>query len=459
VVWRPAGAGGVEVVLVHRPKYDDWSLPKGKCDAGEDDERCALREVEEETGLRCSPGRELPSVTYVDHRCSPRVHPEAAAAPPPTSTVRRMYRKPLGIVLLAGLAFTAACSSGNDTDTSATTTAGSGSTGTTAGDGGGADIDYASLEGSITGSGSSFQDAFEQASIEAFLDEATGADVTYNSVGSGQGKQEFGQGLTDFAGTDSLVKADGSDGVEEGSFLYVPITAAPITVSYNLDGVDELNLSAATLANIFDTDITNWNDPAIAADNPDATLPDQPITVVHRSDGSGTTSRYTSFLETAAAADWTLGHGDSVAWAASTQAGEKNTGVAQLISSTPGAIGYVDLSDADAAGLVYANIQNAAGDFEAPTLEGASAALDGAEVPDDLSINTINAEGDGVYPITAPTFVLVRTSYDDPAVADLVKGYVRFLLTDAQDLAEENGYAPLPDGLDQQALAQLDGIG
>jgi phosphate transport system substrate-binding protein len=361
--------------------------------------------------------------------------------------------------LLAGLALTAACSSGDD-DASTPTTAASGTDTTAAtGDGSGSDIDFASLTGEITGSGSSFQDTFEQEAIAAFLEQAPDTNVTYNAVGSGQGKQEFGQGLTDYAGTDSLVKADGSDGVEAGSFVYVPITAAPITVSYNLDGVDELQLSAATLANIFDRDITSWSDPAIADENPDATLPDQDITVVHRSDGSGTTSRFTSFLEVAAPDDWALGHGDTVEWAADTQAGEKNAGVAQLLTSTDGAIGYVDLSDADAAGLVYASIENSAGNFVAPTLEGASAALDGADVPDDLSINTINAPGDDAYPITAPTFVLLRTAYDDPAIADLVKGFVTFLLTDGQDLAEGVGYAPLPDALREQALGQLDSVG
>lgn len=364
------------------------------------------------------------------------------------------------VALAAGLVLAACGSDDDDEDTTATTAAGSsettaGNTETTEGGSeGGTDIDFESLSGELTASGASFPDAYYQEVIVAFADVAPDVTVTYNSTGSGTGKEEFGQGLTDFAGTDSLVKPD--DGPAEGSFSYVPTVAAPITISYNLSGVDELHLSASTLADIFQATITNWNDPAIAEDNPDAELPDETITVVHRSDGSGTTSNFTKYLD-AAADNWTLGAGDTVAWPASTQGGERNTGVAQLISSTDGAIGYVDLSDADATGLVYASIENAAGEFVAPTLEGATAALEGAVVEDDLSYNPLNAEGAEAYPITSPTFILVRTDYD-PAVAELVKGFLTFLLTDGQDLAEEVGYAALPDGLRQQALDKVSAL-
>jgi phosphate transport system substrate-binding protein len=353
-------------------------------------------------------------------------------------------------IIMAFVVLAAACGDDDDDTTSG------GSSDTTAASSGGANIDY-SVSGEITGSGSSFQDAYQQAAIEGFVEQASDANITYNAVGSGTGKQEFGQGLTDFAGTDSLVGDD--DGVDEGSFQYVPITAAPITVSYNLSGVEELQLSPETLANIFDGDITSWGDPAIAEDNPDADLPDSDITVVHRSDGSGTTSRFTEFLETAAPDDWTLGHGDTVEWGANTQAGEKNTGVAQLISSTDGAIGYVDLSDADASGLVYASVKNAAGEFVQPTVEGAAAALEGTDVPDDLSIDPINAEGAESYPIVAPTFILVRTTYDDEGTAALVKSYAQYLVSDGQSLLEDLGFAPLPESIAGPTLDSIDQLG
>jgi phosphate transport system substrate-binding protein len=314
---------------------------------------------------------------------------------------------------------------------------------------------YAGLSGTLKASGASFPDAYYQEVITSFQDVAPDVTVNYNATGSGTGKKEFGQGLTDFAGSDSLVKD--SDGVAAGSFLYVPTVAAPITVSYNLSGVTALKLSPDTLAKIFQRDIKTWNDAAIAADNTGMTLPNKPITVVHRSDGSGTTSNFTKYLDSASEA-WKLGAGDTVAWPADTQAGAKNTGVAQLVKQTDGAIGYVDLSDAQASQLVFAEVKNKDGRFVAPTLEGTTAGLNGAQVADDLSYNPLNATGPDAYPITAPTFILVRTSYGDANKAKLVKAFLTYLLTDGQAKAKDVSFAPLPDSLRQKALAQLDKV-
>ena len=313
---------------------------------------------------------------------------------------------------------------------------------------------YAQLSGELKGSGASFPDAYYQEVIGAFREVAPNVTVTYNATGSGTGKSEFGEGLTDFAGTDSLVDED--DGITE-DFCYIPTVAAPITVAYHLDGVDTLRLSPDTLAGIFQGDITAWNAPAIAADNPGTQLPDTTITVVHRSDASGTTSNFTSYLDKASEV-WRLGSGDTVEWPAGSQGGAKNTGVAQIVKATPGAIGYVDLSDAKASGLSFAAIRNRDGNYVTPTLDGATAALDGAEVADDLSYDPLNAAGAKAYPITAPTYLLVRARYADPEKAELVKAFVEFLLTDGQDLAPEVDFAPLPDSLREAALTQLDTI-
>jgi phosphate transport system substrate-binding protein len=345
--------------------------------------------------------------------------------------------------ILAGVAITAlalaGCSS-NDDSSEPTTEGGS---------------DYSSLSGELKASGASFPDAYYQEVVSAFAEVAPDVTVNYNATGSGTGKKQFGEGLTDFAGTDSLVKE--SDGVAAGSFLYVPTVAAPITVSYNLSGVDKLQLSPDTVAKIFQTDIKTWNDPAIAADNPGVTLPATPITVAHRSDGSGTTSNFTKYLD-AAADSWTLGSGDTVNWPSTTQGGEKNTGVAQIVKQADGGIGYVDLSDAKASGLKYAFIKNKDGQFVEPTLDGTTAGLEGAEVAEDLSYNPLDAAGANAYPITAPTFILVKTEYDSPEKAELVKAFLTFLLNDGQDLASEVDFAPLPESLKTQALAQLDKI-
>lgn len=307
--------------------------------------------------------------------------------------------------------------------------------------------------GEINASGASFPDAFYAASIEAYAEVNPDLMVSYNATGSGTGKSEFGEGLNDFAGTDSLVGDD--DGIEAGSFQYIPTVAAPITISYNLPGVDALQLPQAVLAGIFVGTITSWDDPAIAAANPDATLPATAITLAVRSDGSGTTTNFSKFLEQSAPDVWTLGSGDTIEWPGNSVAGEKNTGVAQIIQDTEGAIGYVDLADATEVGLVTASIENADGAFVAPTLDGATAALDGAVVEEDLSYNPLNAAGAEAYPITAPTYILIRTEYEDANVAAGVKEFVNYLLTDGQALAAENNYAALPAGLQEQAIEAL----
>ncbi len=292
--------------------------------------------------------------------------------------------------------------------------------------------------------------------ISAFKEVAPNLTITYNATGSGTGKKDFGSNLNDFAGTDSLVKD--IDGPSAGSFLYVPTVASPITESYNLSGVYKLQLSPETLAKIFQRDIKTWDDAAIKADNPGVNLPAKNITVAHRSDGSGTTSNFTRYLNVAARDVWKLGSGDTVKWPTDTQGGEKNTGVATLIKNGDGTIGYVDLSDAKASGLKFAAIKNKDGKFVEPTLDAAKAALAGATLRDDVSYDPLNAAGADSYPITAPTFLLVRARYDDPKKADAVKGFITYLLNDGIQLAEETNFAPLPDALKTKALAQLDKI-
>lgn len=311
------------------------------------------------------------------------------------------------------------------------------------------------LSGQLKASGASFPNAYYQKALDEFAKVAPNLNITYNSTGSGTGKKEFGAGLTDFAGTDSLVKA--GDGPAEASFLYVPTVAAPITVSYNVSGVTDLQLSADTLAKIFQRDIKKWNDPAIKTDNPSATLPDKNIVVAHRSDGSGTTNNFTKYLAKAAPG-WKLGSGDTVAWPADTQGGDKNTGVAQIIKQSDGAVGYVDLSDAVASGLVFAAIKNKDGQYVKASLAGATAALSGATVKDDLSYDPLNSAGAAAYPITAPTYLLLKPKYDDATKGKNVKAFVKWLLTDGQQFAELVNFAKLPSELQTKALAQVDKV-
>jgi phosphate transport system substrate-binding protein len=362
-----------------------------------------------------------------------------------------LTKKPLillSLLLTLGLLVAACGNDDNDPSSSGS------STSTTAG--ASTSVDYSSLSGTIKGSGSSFTNQFLQAGISALADKAAGLTVSYNPTGSGQGKKDFGGGLVDFAGTDSLVKA--GDGPADGSFLYVPTVAAPITVAYDLPSVKDLKLSADTLAGLFQGTIKKWDDAAVKADNPGVSLPSTRVVIAHRADASGTTSNFTKYLTKASPTAWKLGSGDTVAWPTDSQAGQKNPGVAQIVKSTDGAVGYVDLADATSAGLVVAQIKNADGTFVKPTIAGAAAAVAAATVNADLSYDPINAAGADVYPITSPTYLLVRTTYSNQATLTNVKGFVTFLLTDGQGLAASNSYAKLSDSLRQQAIAQLDKI-
>ena len=316
--------------------------------------------------------------------------------------------------------------------------------------------DYASLSGTLNGSGATFPKAFYEEAIAGFAGVAKGVTVNYNAVGSGQGKKDLAAGTSDWAGTDSLV-SDADKATFKGPFLYFPTVAAPITVSYNLSGVKSLDLSAATLAKIFMGTITTWNDPAIAAENAGVTLPNTAITVAVRSDGSGTTSNFSKFLAAAAPEAFTITAGDTVAWPKS-QAAKGNAGVAQLVKSTNGAIGYVDLSDAIASGLTFASIGNKDGKFVQPTLEGASAALAGAKINPDLTYSALNASGADAYPITAGTYIIVYSTISDAGKAAAIRGWLNYVLTEGQTLAPEVDFAPLPTSLRDQAIAQIASI-
>jgi len=317
----------------------------------------------------------------------------------------------------------------------------------------------ANLSATLSASGATFPKTFYEEAIASFTEANTGVKMTYGGGGSGKGRQDLADQLVDWAGTDGTIKDEDLPKFKGGDVLYFPTVVAPITVSYNLD-VEGLMLSADTIAKIFQVQITKWNDPAIAAENPGVTLPDQAITVVHRSDSSGTTGNFTKFLEKAAGKDasgvWTLGTDSTVEWPAATQAAEGNGGVASIISATKGAIGYVDLSDATDAGLNFASVMNKAGSYVAPTLEGASAAAEGAELKDNLTYSAIWADGEAAYPITAQTWIIAYKAQADAKKADALKAFLTYVLTEGQTLAPEVNFAPLPSAIAEAALAQLD---
>jgi phosphate transport system substrate-binding protein len=310
----------------------------------------------------------------------------------------------------------------------------------------------------LNGSGSTFQKQFQEVAIEGFTKAHRSVKINYGGGGSGKGRQDFADMVTDYGCLDGLYKEADLAKVKGGELVYFPILLGAITVSYNVDGVDKLQLSPETVARIFQRDIEKWNDAAIAADNPGVKLPDTDIVVAHRSDGSGTTEQFTKYLDLAAKDVWKLKSGSTVEWPADTQAGNGNAGVAQLVKSTKGAIGYVDLPDAKATGLKYASIKNQAGKFVEPSSESASVAGDGIDVKDDLTYVSVNAKGDAAYPITAPTWCVAYVKQTDKSKGTALKDYFRYMLTDAQAMMKELDFAPLPKGLADKAVAQLDKI-
>lgn len=313
-------------------------------------------------------------------------------------------------------------------------------------------------EVTLNASGSTFQKAYQEEAIAAFTKANSNVKINYGGGGSGKGRQDLADMVTDFAGSDSAYKDADLAKNKGGDVLYFPILLGAISITYNVQGVDKLQLSPETLAKIFQREIRKWNDPAIAADNPGAKLPASDIVVVHRADASGTTDNFTKYLDQASGGAWKLKSGSQVEWSADTQAGQGNGGVAQLVKSTAGAIGYVDLSDAKASGLKYASIKNSGGKYIEPTTETTSAAGDGIDVKDNLTFSALDAKGDTAYPITYQSWVIVYAKQTDKAKSDAVKSYLKYLLTDGQSLLGPLDFAPLPKSLAEKALAQLDKI-
>lgn len=360
---------------------------------------------------------------------------------------------------------TAAGTTAQATTVAAASTSGAATTaaaGTTTAGGSSTTVDVSKLSATLNGSGSTFVGAFVTAAIDDFSAKAKSVKLTYGGGGSGKGRQDLADQLVDFAGSDGTIADADKSKFKGGDVLYFPVIVAPITMSYNLNGVAKLQLSPATIANIFQGKITTWNDPAIAADNAGVTLPSKPIVVAVRSDSSGTTSNFTTFLDksegTGGDGTWTLKSGSTVTWPAGVQAGNGNSGVAQIIKSTDGAIGYVDFSDAKAAGLTFASVKNKAGKFVEATLDGASAAADKTTVKDDLTFNLAWADGDTSYPIAAQTWILVYKNQTDKAKGQAVKAFINFMLTDEQAAAKDLDFSALPKDLDAKAIAQLDKI-
>jgi len=350
------------------------------------------------------------------------------------------------------VALLAACSSSSSSSSSSGATSAPAATSATG--------SAAAASGKLNGAGSTFQLTFQEAAISAFKSVNSGATVNYDGVGSGSGRADLYAGTVNYAGSDSTIPTTEESKLNGKKVLYFPILIGPITLSYNLQGVSNLKLSPSVIAQIFQAKITTWNDPAIAAINPGVKLPSTPITLAVRSDSSGTTQNFTLFLQDAVGSAWTLGSSSTIKWPSTARAAAGNGGVAQVVKSTPGAIGYVDYSTAQASGLTGASIENKAGKFVAPSTSAASTDAAGATVKPDLTFHAVWASSNpAAYPVTYQTWDIVYATQPNANDAALLKAYLGFLLgSQGQALLEPLHYAQLPNNIDQMAVAQLSQI-
>ena len=291
-----------------------------------------------------------------------------------------------------------------------------------------------------------------------------GLTINFNPVGSGAGIADLQTATVDFAGSDPALKPTDLTKMK-GPVVQFPVAFGAITVSYNLSGVKSgLKLDGPTVANIFLGKIKTWSDPAIKALNPGISLPSTAITIVHRSDSSGTTNGFTTYLTDVSPA-WKsqVGAGKDVKWPVGTGAA-KNSGVAAAIKQTSGAVGYVEQAYALENGFTYASIKNSKGTYELPTITNTSAAAVGLKVPSDLGISTINAPGATAYPIVSQTFL---DAYKDPcksgganaSTASGLKKFLTYAFGAGQQTLGSGGsklpYAPLPASLAAKDNTQL----
>jgi phosphate transport system substrate-binding protein len=323
------------------------------------------------------------------------------------------------------------------------------------------------LSGTLSGGGASSQEAAQNAWRAGFQEANPDVTVNYDPIGSGGGREQFSAGGFPFAGSDSYLTDDEGElsaAAEQcgGDPIEIPNYVSPIAVIYNVEGVDSLNLSPEVIAGIFNDEITTWDDPAIAELNEGVELPDASITAVHRSDESGTTENFTNFLATVAEDAWP--HGEVGEWPIEAgEGGNGTSGVVAAVTQGSNSIGYADASQAGDLGVAAVQVGE---DFVEPTAEAAAKILEVSprvegrpevDMAFDLDYNTDEA---GVYPIVLTSYLIACQTYADQETADLVKGYLSYIVSDEgqQVAAEQAGSAPLAASLAEEAASIVDAI-
>jgi phosphate transport system substrate-binding protein len=316
--------------------------------------------------------------------------------------------------------------------------------------------------GDLKGAGSTFQKNIVAEWIKDYTAQCTGATLDYQGIGSGAGIKQFGAGTIDFAGSDSAMKDEeqaAADARCGSKAVHLPVTAGGIAVAYNLPGVKDLQLSPETLAGIFQGTVKKWDDAAVKADNPGATLPSTAITAVHREDSSGTTGVFSKFLK-ATAPTWKLGADKELSWPAGVQGAKGSDGVTQAVASAEGGVTYVEKSFVDSsASLAAAKVKNSGGEYASIDGDGVTEALAGAETTVEgndvrVSVDFTKVAGDA-YPITTVSYEIACEKGKDAAKTALLKSYLAYAVGDGQDSAEEAGFAPLPSELAGKVTAAV----
>ncbi|MCX4747418.1 phosphate ABC transporter substrate-binding protein PstS [Kitasatospora sp. NBC_01287] len=350
----------------------------------------------------------------------------------------------IGAVALVSSLSLAACGSDNNTTASSSTSGGSSASA--------AAISCASKQAPFLGAGSTAQTDAIDVWKTAYGDACSGSTLNYNGVGSGAGVQQFNQGKIAFAGSDAALKpadvASSKAVCPGGQGIDLPMVGGLVSIIYNVQGVSNLVLDAPTIAKIFNSEITNWNDPAIKALNPTATLPDLPIQAFHRSDDSGTTQNLTAYLAAASNNTWT--YPVSKTWAGKGgQSASGSAGVSSQVKATAGSIGYAELSFAQSNNLNSALISTGASQPVAATAANAATTIATAKfvgTGNDLALSLDYAtKTDNAYPIVLVTYEIVCDKGNQAATLDTVKSFLTYTISDAGQAAIGNkGFVPLP---------------
>ena len=313
----------------------------------------------------------------------------------------------------------------------------------------------------INGAGATFPYPIYSKWFSEYAKKDGSVNFNYQSIGSGGGVRQIQAGTVDFGATDAPMTDDEMQRAQGGKVLHIPSVMGGVVPVYNLPGSPKLKFTQAALAGIFLGRVKNWNDTAITKENPGVSLPGDPIVVVHRSDGSGTTDCFTDFLAKASL-EWKgrVGTGKSVNWPAGL-GGKGNEGVAGLVKQTPNSIGYVELGYATNNKLPFGSVQNREGNFvecSAQTVPSAAASMLG-KMPKDFRISITNAPGADSYPISTFTWLLIYQKQTDRTKGEAVLNFLKWMLSEGQSYAEPLGYAPLPSDmipLEEEAIAKIE---